>query len=249
MKKRDSMGNGKIERPHLCSDCNSREQSIFCDLGLEELSSLSEHRVVNLYKKGQTLFIQGNPPYGCYCVSSGKIKISMVGADGKESIVRLAVAGDVVGHRSLFSEQYYSATATAIEDSVVCFYDKKFMLKLIKQKPEVAYRLITKMGRDLGRAEKKVSSLYQKNVQERLAELLLNLKQTYGVQNNGKWMLDIKLTREEMASMIGTASETLIRFISDFKDNNLIEQRGKTLYLLDLEGLKQFANISEEKYL
>jgi CRP-like cAMP-binding protein len=226
-----------------CGTCPSKGQGIFCELEAEALQDVSDHKVTNTYKKGQTLFVQGNPPYGMYCVSSGNIKISQIGEDGKESIVRIASPGDVLGHRSIFTDQYYNATATAIEECSVCFIDKKYILKLVEQKPSVACNLIAKLGRDLGAAEKKVSSFYQKNVRERLAELLLLLKQSHGVKEDNKVRLDIKLTREEMASIIGTASETLIRFMSELKSEGLIEQSGKTIYIIDEPGLLEFANI------
>ena len=101
-------------------------------------------------KKGQTLFVQGNHPFGLYCISSGNIKVTKVGADGKESIVRIATAGDVLSHRSLFTDQFYTATATALEDTKVCFLDKKFIMKVIQEKPSVSMNVIEKLSTDMG---------------------------------------------------------------------------------------------------
>ncbi|MEE2670908.1 MAG: Crp/Fnr family transcriptional regulator [Bdellovibrionota bacterium] len=235
-----SKASNKLE----CENCPSKGQGIFCQLEGMALHDVSDHKVVNSYKKGQTLFVQGNPPYGMYCVSTGNIKVTQVGEDGKESIVRIASAGDVLGHRSIFTDQFYNATATAVEDCTVCFLDKKYILKLVEQSPSVACNLIAKLGRDLGAAEKRISSFYQKNVRERLAELLLLLKESHGVEEDGKIRLNIKLTREEMASIIGTASETLIRFMSELKQEGFIEQKGKVIYILDEPGLLDFANIT-----
>ncbi|MBT4792786.1 MAG: Crp/Fnr family transcriptional regulator [Halobacteriovoraceae bacterium] len=226
-----------------CSGCQMRDLGIFCDLSESALNDLSEHKVSNIYKKGQTLFMQGNPPFGMYCISSGIVKITQVGSDGKESIVRLAKPGDTVGHRSLFSEQSYKATATAVQETKVCFYDKKYIQKLVKEQPTIAYNIISRLGRDLGAAEQKLTSFSQKNVRERLAELLLILKEGYGEKVDGRIKLNIKLTREEMASMIGTASETLIRFFTELKNEGLIEQEGKIIFILDEEKLLDFANI------
>jgi CRP-like cAMP-binding protein len=199
---------------------------------------------MNSYKKGQTVFYQGNPLFGLYCVNSGKIKISKLGNDGKESIIRIAGPGDVLGHRSLFSNEKFTATATVLEDSAICFLDKKFIYRAIAQDPSISLRLIEKLSRDMGKAEDRSASMAQKSVRERLAELLLMLKNSYGIQEGKRWRLDIKLTREEMASMIGTANETIIRFISEFRDDNLIEQEGKIIYLLDEEGLLEIANLN-----
>lgn len=228
-----------------CSECASVSKGVFCELSRDDLQDVSEHKVTNTYKKGQTLFVQGNHPFGLYCVSTGNIKITKIGADGKESIVRIASAGDVLGHRSLFTDQFYTATATALEDTKVCFLDKKFIMKVIQEQPSVSMNIIEKLSSDMGAAENKLSSLHQKNVRERLAELLLLLKESHGIkEEDGRTRIDLKLTREEMATMIGTANETLIRFVSEFKDAGLIEQEGKTIYITNEEELIDWANLA-----
>lgn len=232
------------KRPSIdCNSCDSKELGVFCDLNQNELSEISMHKVTNHYKKGQTLFFQGNPAFGLYCISTGKIKVTKVAPDGKESIVRLAKDGDILGHRSLFTEEFYQATATALEDCTICFLDKKFILKAITDKPAISFNIIQKLSQDMGAAETKVASMYQKNVRERLAELLLMLKETFGERDeNNSWKLEIKLTREEMASMIGVANETLIRFLSEFREDGFIQQKGKTIYIVDEESLINYSN-------
>ena len=235
----------KIKEDDKCQNCPSRGDGIFCNLEDLELEEISQHKVTNTYKKGQTLFVQGNHPFGLYCINEGNIKVTKTGPDGKESIVRIATGGDVLGHRSLFTSDYYSATATALEETKVCFIDKKYILKVLEEKPSVSLNIINKLSRDMGAAESKVSSFHQKNVRERLAELLLLLKESHGtILDNGKYALDIKLTREEMATMIGTANETLIRFISEFKEEGLIEQKGKSIIISDEERLLDWANLN-----
>jgi CRP-like cAMP-binding protein len=227
-----------------CEHCDARGKGIFCELEKLSLAQVSERKVMNAYKKGQTIFFQGNPPFGLYCVSSGKIKVSKIGNDGKESIIRIASDGDVLGHRSLFSSENYTATATVIEDASICFIDKKFIYQAIQDEPTVALNLIQKLSKEMGSAEARSASLSQKNVRERLAELFLMLNKSYGVQELNRTKLDIKLTREEIASMVGTANETVIRFISEFKDEGLIEQDGKTIYILDEKKLLEYANLN-----
>ncbi len=234
----------KIKEIDKCQNCPSKGKGIFCDLDNPELDDLSQHKVTNTYKKGQTLFVQGNHPFGLYCINSGNIKVTKTGADGKETIVRVAQGGDVLGHRSLFTSQFYTATATALEETKVCFIDKKYILKLIEEKPSVSLHVINKLSRDMGAAENKLTSLHQKNVRERLAELLLLIKETHGEECDEGIKLNIKLTREEMATMIGTANETLIRFMSEFKDEGLIEQKGKTIILKDEEKIIEWANLA-----
>lgn len=235
----------RVKEQEKCQNCPSKGQGVFCDLDNPDLDEISQHKVTNTYKKGQTLFVQGNHPFGLYCINSGNIKVTKTGTDGKESIVRIVKGGDVLGHRSLFTSDYYTATATAIEETKVCFIDKKYILRLMQEKPSVSLNIINKLSRDMGAAENKVSSFHQKNVRERLAELLLLLKESHGLKIEGdKYKLDIKLTREEMATMIGTANETLIRFISEFKDEGLIEQEGKVIIICNEERLIDWANVN-----
>lgn len=228
-----------------CESCPSKDDGVFCHLHHDELADISTHKITNVYKKGQSLFTQGNHPNGIFCISKGNIKLTSTGSDGKESIVRIVRAGDILGHRSLFTDEDYGKTAVAMEDTEVCFIDKKFILNFIQQNPSVALNIINKLSRDMGIAESKLTSLHQKNVRERLAELLLSLKTTHGVLENGRWKIELKLTREEMATLIGTANETLIRFMSEFKEEGLIEQEGKTLYIKNLPELMNWANIQD----
>ncbi len=175
--------------------------------------------------------MEGNPTYGIFCISKGNIKIFKNDENGQEAIVRIATSGDVVGHRSLFSEEHYSATATALEDSEICFIDKKYILQLIEKNPNIALNLIQKLSKDLGKSENKIASFSSKNVREKFAEFLIVMGKTHGVLQNGKKKISLKLTREEMASIVGTATETLIRILSDFKKEGLIELDGKYIIL------------------
>jgi CRP-like cAMP-binding protein len=233
------MKTNKIE----CSECDNQEGSIFCQLETQALQEISDHKIMNRYKKGQTLFHEGNPPYGLYCISSGKIKLTKTSQEGKDSIIRIVSPGDVLGHRSLFSNDNYRATATALEDCDVCFIDKKFIQKQIDKNPTIALELIAQLTKAMGVVEDKVASFYQKNVRERLAALLIEFYEKFGTTEGDKTKLDIRLTREEMASIVGVATETLIRFMTEFKEEGAISQQGKTIYVDDLAKLRELGNI------
>lgn len=227
-----------------CDNCGSRDKGIFCDLEHGILADVSHHKVMNSYKKGQTIFYQGNPPFGLYCISTGKIKVSKIGGDGKESIVRIAGPGDVLGHRSLFSKESYTATATVLEDASICFLDKNYIYSAIKANPSIAMNMIEKLSKEMGAAESKSAAMSQKNVRERLAELFLNFTKNYGIEEaDGRIRLDIKLSRDEIASIVGTAHETIIRMISEFKEEGILEQEGKVIFIKDEEKLLEFANL------
>ncbi|MCB9091936.1 MAG: Crp/Fnr family transcriptional regulator [Halobacteriovoraceae bacterium] len=228
----------KKDLPQECKDCPSRGKGIFCDLEAAELDEISQFKVVNQFKRGQSIFVEGNPTFGLYCISEGNIKLSKTSEDGKDAIVRIATKGDVLGHRSIFTNTPYNATATALDDSVICFLDKKYILKKIQESPSVAQNIINKLSRDLGASEQRLADMSQKSVKQRLIELLLLLHQSHGIpQDNGSVLIDIKLTREEMASIIGTATETLIRTLSDLKNLDLITLDGKKIIIPDEKKL------------
>lgn len=225
-----------------CQDCNCVSKGVFCNMDSPKMTNLGENKVMNSYKKGQTLFFQGNPAFGVHCINSGKIKISKIANDGKETILRIAGPGDVLGHQNIFSEENYAYTATVIEEAVVCFMDKNYMIKLISQEPTIAINIIRKLSKEMSVVENQNAAMSHKNVRERLAELLITLQETYGVLEDNRTRINIKLTREEMASMIGTANETIIRFISEFKEEGILEQEGKIIYILDQKKLSSVAS-------
>jgi CRP-like cAMP-binding protein len=198
--------------------------------------------ITNKYKKNQTIFLQGNIPFGVHCLKSGKIKIVINNNEGKESIVRLVNPGDIFGHRALLSNEKYNASAIVLEDAVVDFYEKDYILTMIKKHPTLALNLLSLLAQAVGLVENHTSTLVYKNVRERLAMLLISLSQTYGDQQEIGILLNIKLTREDMASMIGSTHESLARLFTEFKNEKIILQEGKDIYIINEKKLREVAN-------
>lgn len=228
-----------------CKTCTEKDKSVFCDLKDNHLKEIDRAKTANRYKPHQIIFYEGNNPFGVYCIQSGKIKIYKMDAQGKQQIVRLAGPGDIIGYRCLLSGEAYSATAESIEEAVVCFIDKKTFLDTIEGHPQTAMQIMQRLASDLRRAEDQVANLVHKNVRERLAELLLVFRTKYGKKTDKGIELEISLTREEMAELIGTTQESVIRLISEFKDDALIEVQGRHITLLNINKLATTANIDE----
>lgn len=195
------------------------------------------------YKRGQTIFTQGHQPRGLYCLYSGKIKIVLISSDGKESISRLVLPGDIFGARTLFSNENYVSSAVALEDSTVNYFEKELIFNLITKYPELAVYFLKILSKGMGNAEAQSQLLVHCNVRERLACLLLKLKESVGVAEGDRIVLDVRLTREEMATMIGTTHESLARLVTEFKNEKIIIQEGKSIIIINLEKLKEFANV------
>jgi len=231
----------KVKIP-TCDACPSRLCSIFGELNNEDLEVLSQYKCGNSYKKGQNIFFDGTPPAGLYCIHTGKVKIHKIDFFGKEQIVRLAKDGDVIGYRSLISGEMYSAFATALEDSLICLIPKDVFFKLLETNADLSFKLMQLLSQDLKTAENFLATMSQKSVRERVAEVLLIIKEFYGVKEDGV-TLDVSLKREDIASMVGTATETVIRFLSEFKEDKMIDLEKRRIKILDQSALVRAANI------
>jgi len=224
-----------------CTNCTSRIDSPFHELSESELSKVQNIKSCTFFKKGQIIFHEGNRPGGIYCIRKGKVKLSRLGTDGKEQIIRFAKDSDIIGYRSILSGENLSATVTTLEDTSACFVPKKILFDSIESNPKFSLRIMKEMSRELGEAGKLITNLAQKSVRERLAEVLLVLRSTFGETEEGN--VDISLTREELANMVGTATESVIRLLSEFKDDQLIELKGRKLRLLDSDQLARIGKV------
>ncbi len=227
-----------------CTDCDVKSLTCFNTLEAKWVKYLDEHKSTFIYKKGQTIFYEGGKPPGIFCLKSGKIKIYKMGIDGKEQIVRFITPGDLLGIRALVGGREYSAYAETIEDSTICLVNRLTFVKLIEENPEFSHCVMKLLSRLLEEAENKMTSLAQKPVRERLAETLIsmsNLFQSDPVSQNGS---TISLPRNDLANIVGTATETVIRLLSEFKEDELISINGRNITLLNVEGLKRTGKIT-----
>jgi CRP/FNR family transcriptional regulator, polysaccharide utilization system transcription regulator len=237
------MGTSSIQQLS-CQHCKARFGSIFCKAEGEQLATLNAARVCSLYKKGQVIFQEGAYSFGIYCINSGKIKLSHSGDDGREQIIRLVKAGDIMGYKALLSGERYTATAIALEDAQVCFIPKDLFLSVLQSDPSLSLEMMRILSSELRKAELKITHLAQKPVRERLAETLLFIHETYGVESDGQ-TLNVRLSREEIANLVGTATESAIRLLSEFKKEGMIELEGKKIRLLNMKGMIKTANLQD----
>lgn len=215
---------------------------MFCDLSSPELAEINQFKGCSSFTKGQVIFQEGSRPTGLFCMSNGKVKVSKIGDDGKDQIVRLAREGDILGYRALLSGDSYSSSAIALDDCKICFIPKTTIFSIIEKNASLALHLMKLLSSDLKNAEEKITTLAQKPVRERVAESLLFLKETYGFESDNA-TINVCLTREEIANIVGTATETVIRLLSEFKQDGIVELNGKKIRVLNLTRLVKTANI------
>lgn len=236
------MKSARIDIP-ACEDCPNKGGMFDC-LSKQDKAILGEDKGNNFYKKGQVIFYEGNYPHGLYCIYSGKVKISKLGEEGKEQIVRISSNADTLGYRSLLCNEPYRATATAIEDSYVCYLSKKKFFEILESNNTLCLNTIQILARELRQSEQQLVDITQKTVRERVAEVLLQLKAKFGVKIDGK-TLDIRLTRREIGDMAGVTTETTIRTLSDLNKEGIINIQGKDIQFVKLEKLYQIANVED----
>jgi len=225
-----------------CYYCNTRFKSIFGDLSLDETRELDSYKTCNTYKKGQVIFEEDTYPHGLYCINRGKIKITQTGADGRDQIIHLVKDGDIMGYRAILSGDKYSGSATAIETSSVCFIPIKVFTGMVEKNAKLAFKIIHLFSDELKTAERTITDLAQKSVKERLAQGILLLKESYGYEADG-CTINITITREEIASIVGTARETATRLLGELSKEKSIELNGKKIKILNQQKLIGAANV------
>ena len=223
-----------------CEHCIVREFSSLKASGKEELLKLAECKTAHTIKKGDIIFEEGDNVNGIYCIKDGVCKLTKLSPNGKDQIVKLVKKGELLGQRSMISDEPVNLTAVALEDMEVCFIPKTEVMGFFDHNNQFSMNVMRTICNDLKDADFHMVSMAQKTVKQRMAETLVYLEDTFGKQQDGS--LHIQLSREELAGMIGTATESCIRLLSDFNKLGLIELTGKKIFLLDKNKLKRLAD-------
>jgi CRP-like cAMP-binding protein len=217
-----------------CANCSARHISPINSLTISELEHLEAHRSCNYFKKNQSLFLEGSYPRGVFCLNQGKVKIFRRGDEGKEQIIHIAKHGELVGFRAMFSGEPYKVAAETLEESNICFIAKDEFLSLMDTNTTLRNGIIKELSKELADRAEFITNMAQKSVRERLAFALVILS---GIYENEP----INLSREDMANFVGTATETLIRLLKDFKEEGLIEVQTRKLTVIEPNRLLDIA--------
>lgn len=196
-----------------------------------------------LYKKGEIIYYEDTPTFGFYYIKSGTVKIFSSDNVGKEVILRLATEGDIFGHGNLLGYKNHQNSAQAVEETVCHFIDAHVFQNLMMKNPGLMVMVMKKVGKELSHIQDRCVDLMKKNVRERLASYF-HYMTTYHSETTDQGMkIRVHLSREEIASIIGTAHETAIRFIGEFKEMGLIREEDRVFYILDRERLQSIGRL------
>ena len=218
-----------------------KKKSILRHLDAGEVAYLEEATEIRHYKRNEIVFLEGKRMMGSYVVLSGVVKQFRTGGEGRDYILRLAKPFELVGYRSALSDELACNTSTAIEDSSLFYIPTECLRRLVKTNGEFALDLLQIACGELQESHSLITDIAQKSVRQRLAELLLTLKNKFGVNDAGQ--IDISLTREELANVVGTATESVIRLLSEFKTERYIDVSGKRITILNERVLENIATL------
>jgi len=208
--------------------------------GIEELKKLSQEREVKTFKKKEFIYEEGSYPKGIYFVNKGKIKTFKTHELGKEFITGLYKEGDFFGYLALMEDSKYTDSAEALDESEICFIPKEDFFALIFKNAEVSKKFMKMLSGNLSEKEEQLVKLAYNSVRKRVAEALVTLHNRYKKEEEKNFSMNI--SREDLANLAGTATESTIRTLSDFKDEKLIDIKGGSIALLDYEKLSRLRN-------
>jgi CRP/FNR family transcriptional regulator, cyclic AMP receptor protein len=222
------------------ADADGMSQMLNEFKGKDALIDLAADRKINHYKKKQPIYTEGNHPNRLYYVQKGKVKTCKTNDAGKELTVGLFNEGDFFGYNALLEETVYKETAEAIEDSEVSIIPKEDFENLLLSNKDVTHKFIKLLAKNVTEKENQLLGLAYNSLRKRVADALLTLQSKY--QNESQDKFSIHISREDLANIAGTATESLIRTLSDFKSENLIEIKDGNIIISNQKKLADMLN-------
>jgi CRP-like cAMP-binding protein len=218
-----------------CEQCIIRQLNSLRTLTSDQLRCISREKKTLRFKKGETIFGEGERLSGVFCVRSGVTKLSKLSDNGRDQIVKLARKGDVLGQRSMITQEVTNLQATALNEMEICYIPKQHMQDNLQENPNFTNDVLTRMAGELKAADDIIVNMAQKSVTQRVAKTLLFLENTFGTDAEG--YIDMTLTRSDIADIVGTSTEPCIRTITKLKKQGLLMTDGKRIKLSQPKAL------------
>lgn len=231
---------------HNCETCTgkycAKKAPIFSVLDNEQLKEVMSSIIRRKYKKGQIVFFEGDVSDKFYIINGGKIKIFKYTKEGKEQILYILSEGDFLGYLSLLKKGKFDFNAEALEDVNVCMLTKDDFDKIVKKTPDISLRILENLHDRLVSLENLVQTLSTKDIEARIAGILKKFARDFGKEQANGIVIEMPLSREEMANYIGVTRETMSRKLSSMEDDGVIELVGnKKIIIKDLEILEELS--------
>lgn len=227
------------ELTHQCGNCCIGQKNALKALDNREFSRISARKVTKKLPKGSIIFSEGEYLNGVYCIKEGVCKLTKLSSNGKAQIIRFAKQGTILGNRSVISKEAVNLTAVTLGEVKACFIPKEEIYQVFAKNPQFSEEVIKDICLDLKKSDNIIVNMAQKTVKQRLCDALLYLENTFGKDAQG--FINILLSREDIGNMIGTATESLIRMLSDFNKSKLIEVKGKRIRIINPKKLQRIS--------
>lgn len=230
----------EVAHQNLSADMEGLNTLIRNSSGDETLDKFKEDRTSNRFKKKQIIYNEGHHPLRLYYIEKGKVKTYKTNDDGKELVVGLYSEGEFLGYTALLEQTTYKETAEALEESQLAIIPKDEFENLVNNNREVMHKFIQLLAKNITQKEEQLLGLAYNSLRKKVAEALVYFSHKFNPENLPDFSID--LSRENLATIAGTAKESLIRTLSDFKEENLIEIQGGHIYILNLKKLENLLN-------
>jgi CRP-like cAMP-binding protein len=221
---------------------NLKKIDLFKNLSDEDFSELEPYLTTTLYKKKDAIFTEGDAPEWFYIVSTGKIKVTKISHEGKEIILEIISPHDIFGGVAVLRNFPYPANAVAMEDSEVVKISRKNLMRLVDRFPNLMYCIALQLGDRMKSSYDSLKNIALERVEARIAALLLKLSNKVGHKTNEGLVIDMRLTKQDVADMVGTTVETSIRTFSKFKKDGLLTDTDGKIIIKDREGLMSLSS-------
>ena len=215
---------------------------LWMPLTQEQREFLAKNFTVQKFKKNETIYCEGEKPQHLMCLLTGKVKIYKEGVGGRSQIIRVIKDKEYFAYRAYFAEEDFVTAAAAFEPCTICFIPMSAIMELLKVNNELALFFIRQLSIDLGIADERTVNLTQKHIRGRLAESLIFLKDTYGVEED-QCTLSIYLSREDLANLSNMTTSNAIRTLSNFANEKLITIDGRKIKIIEEEKLRKISKI------
>lgn len=223
-----------------CDQCIVRKFNSLKELTKEELLRISSCKTISFFKKGDVLFDEGEHLNGIFCIKQGTCKVSKMSENGRNQIINLVQKGNLLGERNLISEEVSNLKAIALSDMEVCFIPKEEIITDLEKNSNFSMSVLKKMANNLKQADNLIVDMAQKTSKQRLAETLLYLDLNFVSPDTN--FIDVNLSREDFADIIGVATESTIRLLSEFKKKKIINILGKEIEIINKKELEKIAS-------
>lgn len=216
--------------------------SILAGLPAKDLETLQSHISEKIYDKGEIIFREGSVPGGIFYIRRGKVKKYKADKAGREQIIYVANAGELIGYHALLADERYFDTAAALEETLVSFIPKEDFQLCLDNSEVLSRRLLKSLSHEFSVFTNSIAMFGQRSVRERFAMQLVIMREKYKQNFQPGMPVEIKMSRDDLARLVGTARENIIRILGEFKADGILETKGRSIIITDINKLVKLTN-------